>query len=62
MHKCNNPQCGYEINWNGRYKICPKCGYVMHPVKEKARVFPSKKSSIAEEKKEEEFIKPLKTE
>lgn len=35
MHKCNNPKCGYTINWKGRYKICPKCGYVMHPYNKK---------------------------
>jgi len=35
MHRCNNPDCGYTINWKGRYKICPKCGFVMHPVKKK---------------------------
>ena len=34
MHKCNNPQCGYTINWTGRYKICPKCGYIMKPAKD----------------------------
>jgi len=47
MHKCNNPECGYTINWKGRYKICPRCGFVMHPLKkEKTTVFASKKSSL----------------
>ena len=52
MHRCNNPECGYEINWVGRYKICPKCGFVMHPVirqkKEKTTIFTGKKGEPIE--------------
>ena len=33
MIKCNNPKCGFESKWGDRHKICPKCGFVMHPIK-----------------------------
>ena len=33
MLKCNNPKCGYDTKWGDRYRICPKCGFVMEPYK-----------------------------
>jgi len=38
MIKCNNPKCGFESKWENRHRICPKCGFVMHPYKEKKPV------------------------
>ena len=52
MIKCNNPKCGYEINWKGRYKICPKCGYVMHPVEKPNRATRQAIKEIEEDKAE----------
>ena len=55
MIKCNNPKCGYENKWKDRYKICPKCGYVMHPVKEKIKMFGAKKVEEITRKVSEEI-------
>lgn len=33
MIKCNNPKCGYEDRKKKKVHICPRCGYIMHPVK-----------------------------
>jgi len=43
MIKCNNPKCGHEDRNGNQYRLCPKCGFIMHPVKER------KKKIIAKE-------------
>ena len=49
MIKCNNPDCGFILNWKDRYKICPKCGYIMVPhKKQKMSILTSKNSKIME--------------
>ena len=46
MIKCNNPKCGFESQWETRHRICPKCGYVMHPIKPTPRREYSKKVEL----------------
>ena len=42
MIKCNNPRCGFSSQWSDRHKICPKCGFIMHPIEKPRREYSKK--------------------